>query len=282
MTAIVSAIYGKGRKDGHGCIIVADKMLSYRDIALETDSSKLHKLIESDLIRVVMGAAGTAELIEDFSQRLQENIERISGNRSKKEEIRTVRDIAKLSVKTINEMIKENVESLLIPYGKTLSEVFRQNVPSELLTFVGRTIEDNRKTLYRELEILISGVDSYGPHIFKIEEGDYVPTDSIGYDAVGSGFESANWTLMHQSYDPRKEMQNSLFMTAYAKINAEESLGVGTRTDGYIISENSIREIRDDEIDVLRSKINEMMTKEKDMKNLYISEFKKRYEGMDE
>jgi predicted translin family RNA/ssDNA-binding protein len=67
-----------------------------------------------------MGAAGTAELIEDFSQRLQENIERINGN-LKKEGIRTVRDIAKLSVKTINEMIKENIESFLIPYGKTLN-----------------------------------------------------------------------------------------------------------------------------------------------------------------
>ena len=66
MTAIVSTIYGKGRKDGHGCIIMADKMLSYRDIALETDSSKLHKLMESETVRVVMGAAGTAELIEGF------------------------------------------------------------------------------------------------------------------------------------------------------------------------------------------------------------------------
>jgi ATP-dependent protease HslVU (ClpYQ) peptidase subunit len=120
MTAIVSTIYGKGRNNGHGCIIVADKMLSYRDIALETDSSKLHKLVESETLRVVMGAAGTAELIEDFSQRLQENIERINGN-LKKEGIRTVRDIAKLSVKTINEMIKENIESFLIPYGKTLN-----------------------------------------------------------------------------------------------------------------------------------------------------------------
>ncbi len=128
MTAIVSTIYGKGRKDGHGCIIMADKMLSYRDIALETDSSKLHKLMESETVRVVMGAAGTAELIEDFSQRLQENIEHINSNHSKKDGIETVRDITRLSVKTINEMVKENIESFLIPYGKTLSEVFRQNI----------------------------------------------------------------------------------------------------------------------------------------------------------
>ncbi len=148
------------------------------------------------------------------------------------------------------------------------------------MTFVGRTIEENRKILYRELEVLIAGVDSYGPHIFKIEEGDYVPTDSIGYDAVGSGFESANWTLMHQSYDPRKEMSYSLFMTTYAKMNAEESLGVGSRTDGYIIDGNTIREIRDDEIEVLRSRINEMITKERDMRNSYINEFKQEFERM--
>ena len=184
------------------------------------------------------------------------------------------------NVKTLNEMVKESVESFLVPYGKSLNDVFKQNVPTDLLTFVGRTIEDNRKTLYRELEVLIAGRDSYGAHIFKIEEGDYVPTDSVGYDAVGSGFESANWTLMHQSYDSRKELPYSLFMSSYAKINAEESLGVGTRTDGFIINGDDIREIRDDEIELLRSKIDEMIRKEKDMKDDYFDLFKNEYMEM--
>ena len=279
MTAIVSTIYGKGQKDGCGCVIVADKMLSYRDIGLETDSSKLYKLISKEKLHVVMGAAGTAELIEDFVQRLQENIESIDKKDSKKGEIRTVRDVAKLSVRTINEMVRENVESLLIPYGKSLTDVFKQSTPTDLLTFVGRTIEENRKNLNRELEVLISGVDVYGPHLFKIEEGEYVPTDSIGYDAAGSGFESANWTLMHQSYDSRGTLSNALFMTFYAKIIAEESLGVGSRTDGYIVSDSTIRDISGKEIDQIRSTINDMITKEREIRKKYLDEFKSEYRG---
>ena len=280
MTVVVATIYDKGNRENSGCVIVADKMLSYRDIAVETDGSKLHKLIDLPGLKAVMGAAGTAELIEDFSQRLQENIESALSGKVKKSEIKTVRDVVKLGVKTLNEMVKESVESFLVPYGKSLNDVFKQNVPTDLLTFVGRTIEDNRKTLYRELEVLIAGRDSYGAHIFKIEEGDYVPTDSVGYDAVGSGFESANWTLMHQSYDSRKELPYSLFMSSYAKINAEESLGVGTRTDGFIINGDDIREIRDDEIELLRSKIDEMIRKEKDMKDDYFDLFKNEYMEM--
>jgi hypothetical protein len=277
MTVVIATIYDKGNTESSGCVIIADKMLSYGDIAVETDGSKLHKLVDLPGLKAVMGAAGDAELIEDFSQRLQEKIEDTLSSGARKGQIETVRDVVKLGVRTLNEMVKENVESFLVPYGKTLNDVFKQNVPSDLLTFVGRTIEDNRKALYRELEVLIAGVDTYGAHIFKIEDGDYVPTDSIGYEAIGSGFESSNWTLMHQSYDSRGDLPYALFMSAYAKVNAEESFGVGMRTDGYVLERKGISELKDDEIDLLRSKIDEMIGKEKNMKNEYVTQFKKVY-----
>lgn len=277
MTVVVATIYGKGNKEKNGCVIIADKMLSYRDIAIETDGSKLHKLLDLPELKVVMGAAGTAVLIEDFSQRLQEKIDNTHSSGAKKGEIKTVRDVVKLGVRTLNEMVKESAESFLVPYGKTLSEVFKQSTPPDLLTFVGETIEKYRRDLYDELEVLITGIDIYGAHIFKIEQGDYVPTDSIGYDAVGSGFESANWTLMHQSYDSRKDLLHALFMSTYAKVNAEESLGVGMRTDGYILERDCIRELKDSEIELLRSNISEMIKKDKDIKDDYLNQFKKDY-----
>ena len=40
MTVVVATIYDKGNRENSGCVIVADKMLSYRDIAVETDGSK--------------------------------------------------------------------------------------------------------------------------------------------------------------------------------------------------------------------------------------------------
>jgi len=277
MTVVIATIYNKGNTENNGCVIIADKMLSYRDIAVETDGSKLHKLVDLPELRAVMGAAGAAELIEDFSQRLQEKIQDSLSSGAKEGKIETVRDVVKLGVRTLNGMVKENVESFLIPYGVTLNDVFKQSVPTDLLALVGKRLEDYRKELYQELEVLIAGVDTYGAHIFKIEDGDYVPTDSIGYDAVGSGFESSNWTLMHQSYDSRGDLPYALFMSAYAKVNAEESLGVGMRTDGYVLERKGIRELKDGEIDLLRSKIDEMIRKEKNMKKEYVTQFKKTY-----
>ena len=271
MTVVIATIYNKGNTENSGCIIIADKMLSYRDIAVETEGSKLHKLVDLPGLKAVMGAAGAAELIEDFSQRLQEKIENSLSSSVEERKIKTVRDVVKLGVRTLNGMIKENMESFLIPYGMTLKDVYKQSVPPDFLLTVGKRLEDYRKELYQELEVLIAGVDTYGAHIFKVVDGDYVPTDSIGYDAVGSGFESSNWTLMHQSYDSRSDLPYALFMSAYAKVNAEESLGVGMKTDGYVLERIGIRELKDDEIDLLRSKIDKMIGEEKKMKEEYVT-----------
>ena len=99
----------------------------------------------------------------------------------------------------------------------------------------------------------MAGVTKSGTTIFSLEDSlKATVSGRVGFEAIGSGFESADWTLMHRQFNPDRDMFYSLFLGMYAKIQAEESTGVGRDTDAYVIYHDRIEVVPQMLLDTVR------------------------------
>lgn len=267
MTAVISAIFGKNNRGQskksdeaeHGVILMADKMISFGVTGLEANVSKIDIICNKKDVYVAAGGSGGLGWLNEFFVKIK------SLDPSK---LASVRDYAIEGGKIYREILRDDFSrKFLDPYGIPIKEVFKKETPEDFQRYITNNIE-KWKDHYLGWEFLICGVDKDGPHIYTISEGDYNPNDMLGYEVTGSGTPSAQWVLAHEQYDPRKDRMYSLFMTAYAKRQAEESLGVGQRTDAILISNKGVEFIQEEIIDKIKSEIDIMLDdKKKDIFN---------------
>jgi 20S proteasome alpha/beta subunit len=86
------------------------------------------------------------------------------------------------------------------------------------------------------LSILITGVDTSGGHIYRIDNPGRLETfDVIGHCAIGSGELHAISTFVANDYTPTLDLNHVLELTYEAKRRSEKAQGVGEKSDIYII-----------------------------------------------
>lgn len=263
MTAVISGIFGKnhfGSKGGEasiedfGVILMADKMVSFGVTGLEANVSKIDIICTENGTFVAAGGSGGLGWLNEFFVKIKS---------SDKSKLTTVRDYAKEGGKIYREILRDDFNrTFLDPYGIDIKEVFKKTTPEDFQRYITDNIE-KWKDHYLGWEFIICGVDKEGPHIYTVSNGDYSPNDMLGYEVTGSGTPSAQWVLAHEQYDPRKDRAYSLFMTTYAKRQAEESLGVGQRTDAILISNKGVEFIKEEIIDKIKKEIDIMLDDKK-------------------
>lgn len=249
MTIGIALEYGKNENlSEEGIIFIGDKMVSTGNWAVELPSAKLAKLCSKSDLKVYALGSGDVSNISKFIRNLRVAIEN--------DGMTTVHEVAEKGTDVYNESIRMEIEkTLLSPYGFEIKDVLMSKDAND--TFVDDFLyrsRNKRSDLYGQLGILIAGVDKYGAHIYKIEEGSYSDAGRLHFDTIGSGSESADWTLMHSYYDPSKDLDYSLMLGMMAKIQAEESMGVGSNTDAISISieSNGIGEIKPETLSYIR------------------------------
>lgn len=82
---------------------------------------------------------------------------------------------------------------------------------------------------------LIVGMDSSGPHIFVVVDGNLSQADDVGFAAIGTGARHAESQLMLAKYAPTKSASAALALVHLAKSRAEVAPGVGSDTDLFVI-----------------------------------------------
>lgn len=98
------------------------------------------------------------------------------------------------------------------------------------------------------VEIIVAGVDTSEPHIFKIfNPGMKQAQDPIGYCCIGSGTQHATFSLIESEYNPSFNEANSLHSILQAKRRAQYDPGVGELTDIVLINEKYVK-IEEDKI----------------------------------
>jgi 20S proteasome alpha/beta subunit len=92
------------------------------------------------------------------------------------------------------------------------------------------------------VEIIVAGVDTTAPHIFKIENPGVVSAhDAIGYCCIGSGAQHAIFSLIESQYNPSFSEAKSIHSILQAKKRAQYDPGVGNLTDVVLINDKYVR-----------------------------------------
>ena len=176
-----------------------------------------------------------------------------SGEASAQAEIcgRTQREILELGITGVGEAARiygghfenvrreRNATTFLSPLGLDVDTwVSRQH---ELAGPVVENLE--RSMTYEELDVegIVCGVDTEGPHIYVITDPGVVNCeDSVGFAAVGIGANHADSQFMLAGYHFRETFPRSMFLTYAAKRKAEVAPGVGEPTDLFSVSLNGV------------------------------------------
>ena len=231
-----------------GIVIVSDRMVSSGDWGTEMPAHKPYILFQGDEMQVMAIGAGEMSTIAEYM-----------GNASRAltdhppSDLPGVMEICNnVYVEMLREVVKRNY---LDPYDITFKELVDQG------TIRGKLFEDIQYRIYKQaipeffdkIGVLVAGVTKSGTTIFSLEDSlKATVSGRVGFEAIGSGFESADWTLMHRQFNPDRDKFYSLFLGMYAKIQAEESTGVGRDTDAYVIYHDRIEVVPQVLLDTVR------------------------------
>jgi 20S proteasome alpha/beta subunit len=92
------------------------------------------------------------------------------------------------------------------------------------------------------VEIIIAGVDTSEPHIFKIENPGVISCyDAIGYCCIGSGTQHATFSIIESQYNPSFTEAKSIHSILQAKKRAQYDPGVGELTDVVLINDKYVK-----------------------------------------
>jgi len=222
-------------------ILVADRMISWGAIGVEYNVSKLEK-VRDDSLKIAGVAARSEALIEEFFDKL----------RAKCENAKCFDDVKQIVSDCVSGIIVDKItDAVLKPMGMDAARFLDLTERNPTHQFVGEAMTI-RQNLSNSLHVVLA-----------VREGDslklilqqptfsYTPYSSpeiselskLGFATVGTGSDSAWWTLVHMGYDPADDIKINLTKALLAKIQAEESHGVGKNTDIMILDNKGIRGI---------------------------------------
>lgn len=228
--------------------MISDRMVSVGPWGVEMPAHKPYVLYNNKETTVMAVGAGTLSVISEYLRTLTSSLG--------KEESLSMLDVAKKANDEYVNLLREKVQrEVLDPFHIDFDDFVSQNgIRREMYDDIEYRIRtDTMRQYFRDLGVLVAGVDESGPMIFTIEDSlKYRESGRVGFDAIGSGFESADWTLMHRQFDANKDLFYALQLGMYAKLQAEESSGVGRDTDAYIIQQGKITEVPENILDSIR------------------------------
>jgi hypothetical protein len=221
----VAGIFGNS-----GVFGASDRMLTAGDVEFEPQQTKIRFLTSSCGAMV----AGDAYLQEEILQGVQEDIAvRIA---ERPNEWIPIRDIARLYRTRCDAACRVKAEAaILVPLGIT-SETFLTRQHEFAESFVTKLANELYNFEAPRVEVIISGLDESGPHIYVVDNKEIHCEDSVGFAAIGGGYWHANSQLMFFGHTRATSINDALLNIYFAKRRAEVAPGVGEATDMFIVS----------------------------------------------
>jgi len=239
-------------------VVATDRMVTITvpSTEFEQNVSKTVSVTDS----CVAAAAGNAL---GYSPIHLETLKQIE-NDSKTPDIHRISQIIKKCyTKARNDKLEE---SILAKVGLNLQTFTERNL--KLSPNIIANITQAMSAYNYGVSLLIAGVDSEGPHIFRIDDPGRIETyESIGHCSIGSGELHSLSTFIANDYDPNLDLNHVTAMVYEAKRRSEKSQGVGEETDICIISETKTEKLSNDQMKKLDEFYNKKIKKEKDSVN---------------
>jgi len=143
-------------------------------------------------------------------------------------------------------------DNLLTKFGLTHDE-FKKMQLSMNPNIVAQIYKTLNEKLY-DLSIIIAGVDKNGPHIFNINDPSQLTNyNGLGHCQIGSGNIHAFSSFISNQFNSKLKLTEVAAIVYESKKRSEIARGVGVASDMYIVSNNNVKQLTDDEMKNLES-----------------------------
>jgi len=249
LTICIAAASGKKH-----VVVASDRMvtLSIPSTEFEQNLSKTVKITKNSV-------AATSGNLLAYTPIHQETLKLLHQDSTDPDIQRVAELIRRGYVKARNEKLEQDI---LVQIGLNMQTFYDRN--QKLSPNIVANMVQAMSQYNFNLSILVAGVDSSGPHIFRVDTPGRIETfDSIGHCSVGSGELHAISTFIANDYDPDLDLDHVVAMVYEAKKKSEKAQGVGEETDICIICNDGIVKLPDDKMKKLNEFYNTKTEQEK-------------------
>jgi hypothetical protein len=206
----------------------SDRMLTSGDIQFEPPlTSKLTLLTSSLGILQAGDAAFHSEIMWGVVAEVEARI------KAHPTEWWFASEVADLYAKHRNIAKRKRAEAtLLAPLGLNLA-TFRQHQQDLKDDIADQITRDLINYAVPNVQVLVVGIDTRGPHIYVIDNGDISCNDVIGFAAIGIGARHAESQFMIGKHAWRSSEADTALLSYVAKKRSEVAPGVGEGTDMF-------------------------------------------------
>jgi hypothetical protein len=210
-------------------LAASDRMLTAGDIEFQPPRSKIFRLTPS----IITMASGDSSLNMEITHSVWRDVyERIEKDPTNWWKLSDVAHLYRYYYDT--ERVREAESSILVPLGLTAeSFISRQDEMSE--EFLRTTSNKLLSHTVNDLQVIICGLDSEGPHIYVFDNGEISCRDGVGFAAIGAGEWHASSQLMFAGHTQFSSLATTLLLVYTAKKRAEVAPGVGETTDMFAV-----------------------------------------------
>lgn len=272
MTVGIAAVC---QEDGEPCVIAsADRMVTVgRQGGIEyEDTGSKPEIIEGDSgLQALAVGAGASTYIDQVHREVREYLSDPTNQTPQ-----TMGDLQEYYLAALQNVIRTTINNQVMqPFGYTLNDLKNQQVevPAGIQQAIVEQVNNLQKEVQNAVTILLAGVGSDGPAIYKFAGTDFSEFTDIGYAVVGSGGDSARLTFIRRRYDYRRDYREGVFTVLEAKSQAEERQGVGQQMDLYAIQTDRVREFDNEEREELRQKLQKIEAEERDARESVMQEW---------
>lgn len=256
MTVCVAGICSWGTGAGYTAIAICDRMITSADIQFEPDQPKMF-LLNARVGALIAGSGSAQTSICTAAER------RVAELGAWDDQTVSVQAVADLFAQELAAYRLRHAEQIYLrPLGIDAA-TFMTNQTTYAPQFVQDTINTIQNYDIGDMQTIIIGADTTGPHLFHIDKWGNIRCDDLqAFSAIGIGEWHATSHLMIARYSKYTTFQNALLQIYLAKRKAEVAPGIGRTTDIFFISEDpGITTLRSGVHDILKSCVEEMEAK---------------------
>lgn len=238
MTVCIAALCSAENGVSKNVIVASDRMVTLGGfMEFEHQISKISKLTDKSVILVAGDTYRGSKVVDVVKDRLAE----IPDNK--------IQNIANWVTKVYSECRDELIETEIFKTRGFTKKEFYENYQTKLLPQLAFQLDQQVITYDFGVQLIVAGVDELGSHAFAIyNPGNSIDIHQIGYVAIGSGTLHATQSLIGFGHSPAIDLKTTVFCTFASKKRAEVAPGVGKDTDLFIITEQGIKALSQDEI----------------------------------
>lgn len=232
MTICIAAIGTEGKNEF--IVFATDHMITTGTGQFEHSFAKYKELNKTTVAML----AGQALLFEDLTQLSDKNI--------------FIDEIKKQIFENFKKKRKEVIENEIFSIYGINQDFFVESLQKPIPNPFIHTILEKVSNFKLGTNILLIGFNDGLAILSEINEGGIFDFRNINFHTIGTGAVQASNTLLFQKHSKNENLSRTIYNVYKSKRNAEVMQGVGKETDVLVLTEDGMRKLSDEKINILK------------------------------